>query len=196
VAPRQEEEEPAFPAPAPAAAARFETPVLAAPSSPRAGTPSGSGRFDPSVEAVLEAQEKFYGLWKDIDRVSKARDRLDEGKYFQAVVGATQDYLELKEPARTEFTYATQAGIAEVARARKERDEAKALLPPRDKGNPAAYAAYKAQDDAIDARYGAQVKAAAGHVTRMLDTGRPRHAEFAASADKWLRYLLPRSNQP
>ncbi len=153
---------------------------------PRAGI-----RFDPAVEAVLDAQERFGGFWKDLERVFKAKDRLEEARFFQAVVGATQDFLELAEPARTQFALATQAGISELMRARKDRDDARSLLPPKDKANLAAYAAYQQQKDAVDARYDERVAAAVARVTALLDPSRPRHAEFSASAERWLRYQVP-----
>lgn len=174
--------------PGPAAALAGTRPP-AAPPPPRYGI-----KFDPSVEAVIDAQEKFGAFWRDLDRVFRAKDRLEESRYFQAVVGATQDFLELYEPVRAQFAVATQTGIAELVRARKDKDAARALLGPKDKTNPTAAAAYERQKDEIDAQYDQRVAAAVAGVTALLDRSRPRHSEFSASADRWLKNLVPKVN--
>lgn len=175
-------------------------PVASAPASVATRAPAAPSRpvtyFDPSIEAVLDAQDKFGGFWKDLDRVFKAKDRLDETRYFNAVVGSTQEFLELGDPTRGHFAQATQNAVAEMARARKEREDAKKLLPPKDKANPAALAVYNQQKDAIDARYDERVKDAQAAVTGLLDQGRARHAEFSAHADRWLKNLVPKSAIP
>lgn len=158
--------------------------------------PAGGGSYvklDPKVAGVLEAQEKFGKFWKDLDKVIKAKDRLDGETYFQAVSQSTMDFLELSEAQRGGFVSATRASVESMVHARRERDQARALLPPKDKNNPATYALYQQQKDAVDARYKAQNQAAVELLKGQLDPRSPRHAEFVQRADGWVRDLVPKS---
>ncbi len=145
---------------------------------------------DPKLMEILDAQDAFSAFWKQLDRVFKARDKLDEARYFQTVVASTADYLELQEPARSQFAVAAQAASRSAGDARRERDAAQKALPKKDKTDP-AYAAYQQQRDAIDARYVEQVKAAVDAVRPSVDAARPRHMEFMSNAGRWLRNLAP-----
>ncbi len=180
----------------------LDAPAALPASSSTASPPPASGsvpsvRRDPRIADVLEAQDRFAEFWKDLDRLFKAKGRVDDAQYFQAAVSATADFLELPATARTHFTEASRAGVAALARSRQEYDQARSALPPRDKNNPASSALYQERKDAVDARYQEQVKAAVNGVRTVLDPARPRHAEFSASAEKWLRNLVPpKPSQP
>ncbi len=163
------------------------------PPGPRTSRPPAAVVNDPQVLEVLEAQESFRALWKELDRVFKARSRLEEGRYLEAVFSATTHYLQLAEPARSQFTQAAREASQAFANARKERDAVRKTLPPKDKADPQAYAAYQQQKDAIDARYDGQIKGAVDGLRLRLDAGRPRHTEFLANADKWLKNVAPKA---
>jgi hypothetical protein len=160
---------------------------------PLAASKVGSIRTDPRVAGVIDAQEKFGIFWKDLDKVFKARDRLEPEPYFQTVTQGTMDFLEIPEYQRGAFVSSTRAAVDAMARARREHAEARKLLPPKVKGDPAASAAYDQQKNAIDARYDAQAKSAMDMLGGNLDPKKPRHAEFIARSDNWLRYLVPKS---
>ncbi len=170
----------------------------AAPQAPTPpAVPASSVRNDPKLAEILDAQEKFGAFWKDLDKLVKAKSRLEETHYFQSAIAATADFLELGEPARIQLAEAARSGVAALQRSRQEYEAARLALPPKDKANAAAYAAYQEQKKAVDARYQAQVKAATDPVRATVDKTRPRHAEFAAQADKWLRNLVPpKPSQP
>lgn len=148
---------------------------------------------DPQVAAVLEAQAEHGRLWRDLDRVFKARDRLDEAKYLGTVMEATTEFLRLPAPQRPLFAQTARTAAEEVARARADHEAAKQSLPPKDKTNPAAYEAYRLQKDALDRRLEERSRAAAEVVKGRLDLGDPRHAEFASRLDRWLRNLAPKN---
>ena len=154
-----------------------------------------SVRDDPAVAAVIDAQEKFNAFWKDLDQLFKAKQRLDEAKFFQATLATTMDFLEFQDAARPRFVEAARVGISGLQQARKDYDDARRALPQKDKANPAATALYDQQKNAIDDRYKAQSKAAVDGIKGLLDASRPRHAEFGSNADKWLRNLVPRPPQ-
>jgi len=177
---------PAVPAAAPAPVVKSSGSVVSPVS------PTSSVRSDPKVAAVLEAQDSFNAFWKDLDRVFKARSKFEEPKYLETVLATTEDYLEIPESGRAGFSQAANAAAANVALARKNYDAARKALPPKDKTNPTAYAAYQEQKAAVDTHYQEQVKAAVDGLKVTLDAGRPRHAEFASNAEKWLRNLAPR----
>lgn len=161
-----------------------------------APAPKGpSVRDDPAVAAVIDAQEKFNAFWKDLDQLFKAKSRLDDAKFLQAALSTTMDFLELQDAARPRFVEATRSGIAALQMARKDFDDARKALPPKDKTNPAATALYDQQKNAIDDQYKAQSKAAVDGLKSLLDAGRPRHAEFGSNAERWLRNLVPRPPQ-
>jgi hypothetical protein len=180
-----------------AAPAREAAPVAAATPAGKSA-PSGAAltqpslRNDPKVREILQANEAYGAFWKDIDRLSKVRGKFDEPKYQQTVATATSDFLELGDPARGQFEEAARIAAGTYALARKEYDAAKAGLPPKDKSNPTAYAAYQQQKDALDLRYQTQVKAAVDSLKPYLDASDARHQEFLSNADKWLRTLAPR----
>lgn len=153
-------------------------------------------RADPKVQEVLDAQDAFSAFWKDLDRVVKARSRFDEAKYSQTVITATADYLELPESSRGPFFQAAQTAASNAALVRKEYEDSRKALPQRDKANPASYTAYQQQKDAIDVRYQNQMKALTEGLKQSLDLNRPRHAEFASNAEKWIRNLAPRPTTP
>lgn len=180
------------PAPGAAAAETTQAPVLETRRPSSAPRPS-SIPLDPSVEAVLDAQEKFGTFWKDLDRVFKAKDRLESAKFVQTVVVATMDFLELPEHQRPLFSQAVQDGMQMMARARQDRDAARKALPPKDKNDAAGYAVYQQQKDAIDARYVAQSKAATESLAARLSPDKARHAEFISRSEPWLRNLLPKN---
>lgn len=194
---------PALPAavevPAAARTVQEPVPVLPAPAgtpnaAPAAGTiTTPSIRNDPKVREVLQANEAFGAFWKDLDRVFKVRSKFDEQKYEQTVLGATSDFLELGEPKRTQFEETSRAAAMSIAAARREQDAAKKGLPPKDKANPTAAAAYEQQKDLIEARYDGQVKAAVDSLRPYLNASDARHQEFLGSAEKWLRNLAPRT---
>jgi hypothetical protein len=153
-------------------------------------------RNDPQVLGVLEAQEEFNVFWKDLDRVFKARSKFDEPKYFQTVVTATEDFLGLPESTRAAFREAAKSGASGLAYARREYDAARKALPPKDKANVAAYAAYQQQKEALDIRYQEQTRLAVEGVKVHLDPKQPRHAELASNLEKWLKNLAPKATQP
>lgn len=179
---------------------RPSAPAVSAPSVgkavPPGAAPVSSVRNDPKVTAVLDAQDSFNAFWKDLDRIFKARAKFEEPKYLEAVLGSTMDYLEIPESGRAAFSQAAAAASLSVANARKEYDAGRKALPPKDKTNAAAYAAYQQQKAAVDTRYQEQVKAAVDGLKVTLDINRPRHLEFASNAEKWLRNLAPRPSQP
>ncbi|HYE99428.1 MAG TPA: hypothetical protein VEJ18_10985, partial [Planctomycetota bacterium] len=145
------------PAPAPVTAVV----APAAPSPAPAPTAYGAITSDPEVMAVLEAQEEHGRLWKDLDRVFKARDRLDEAKFLGTVMEATTEFLRLPAPQRPLFAQTARAAAEEMARARADHEAAKQGLPPKDKSNAAAYEAYRLQKDVLDRRLGERSRAAA-----------------------------------
>lgn len=167
-----------------------------APSEPAAklaSLPRGpSVKDDPAVAAVIEAQGAFKAFWNDLDQLFKAKQRLDDQKVFQTALATTMDFLELPEAGRSTFVEAARGGVTALALARAEEDEARRSLPPRDKANPASAAAYDQQRKAIDQRYKERVKSAVDGLKSRLDPQNPRHVEFGASAEKWLRNLVPR----
>jgi hypothetical protein len=164
--------------------------VPAAPVAARSPAPLSSVRSDPRVAEVLDAQEKFGAFWKDLGALFKAKGKLDDAKYFQTVVGSTSDFLELGEPARPQFHEASRFGVAVLRQARRDYDAARAALPVRNKADVAAEAVYQDRKNAVDARYQEQVNAAVKSVVATLDPARPRHAEFAAEAGRWLKSLV------
>jgi hypothetical protein len=184
-------------APAEIAPAREAAPAAAGNPAAKA-TPSGptltqaSLRNDPKVREVLQANEAYGAFWRDIDRLSKVRSKFDEPKYQQTVTAATSDFLELGDPARAQFEEAARLAATSYAQAKKEYEAAKTALPPKDKSNPTAYAAYQQQKDALDVRYQTQVKAAVDSLRPYLNAADARHQEFLSNADKWLRTLAPR----
>jgi hypothetical protein len=191
-----EPEAPSWSPAAEAAPARPEPQVRASKTAESATAPAGGTSYvklDPKVAGVLDAQEKFGKFWKDLDRVIKAKDRLEPETYFQAVSQATTEFLELSEAQRGGFVTATRAAIDSMAQARRERDQSRALLPPKDKNNSATYAVYQQQKDAVDARYQAQNQAAVELLKGQLDPRNPRHSEFLQKADSWVRNLVPKS---
>jgi len=151
---------------------------------------------DPKVREVLQAGEQFGAFWRDLDKLFKAKTRLEEAKYSGAVTAATADFLELSDPSRAQFEEAAKSAAAAYAQARKEYDAAKQALPPKDKSNAAAYAAYQQQKDVIDARFQTQVKAAVDSLKPYLSTDNAKHQEFTMNAEKWLRNLAPKPSQP
>lgn len=184
---------------APAAAGLAPTPAV--PATPTAASPAptittSSLRNDPEVRDVLQANEAFSAFWKDLDRVFKLRSKFDERKYSQTVLTASSDFLGLEDPRRAQFEEASKSAAMSIAAARKEQDAAKKALPPKDKTNPAALAAYEQQKDLIGARYDTQVKAAVDTLKPYLNAGDARHQEFLQSAERWLRNLAPRASQP
>jgi hypothetical protein len=155
-------------------------------------SPSAPSRItDPVVLEVLDAQDSFAALWKDLDRLYKVRERLDEEKFLQSVLSISAQYLELDELRRNQFSEIARGATKTLFEARKELDAARKALPPKNKGD----AAWQAQKDAVDARYDAAVTAAVDGLRTCLDTTRSRHVEFASHADKWLRNLAPRPPQ-
>jgi hypothetical protein len=174
--------------PAPLRAASSSAP--AAPVAARSPAPPSSIRNDPRVAEVLDAQEKFGAFWKDLGPLFKAKGKLDDAKYFQTVVGSTSDFLELGEPVRTQFHEAARFGVAALRQARRDYDAARAALPVRNKADVAAEAVYQDRKNAVDGRYQEQVDAAVKSVVATLDPARPRHAEFAAEAGRWLKSLV------
>ncbi len=147
---------------------------------------------DPQVLDVLEAQDDFGILWKELDRVFKARGKLDEAAYAQTVLTAVGEFLGMSTASRAAFAEALQAGAASLAAARAEHQAAKDALPPKDKSNVASLAVYQQQKDAIDLRYQERAKAAIDGVKSHLDLRQPRHAELAGNLEKLLRNLAPR----
>src|SRR6185369_16361217 len=135
-------------------------------------------RNDPKVREVLQANEAYGAFWKDIDRLSKVRSKFDEPKYQQTVTTATSDFLELGDPARAQFEEAARIAATNYAQAKKEYEAAKTALPPKDKSNPTAVAAYQQQKDALDLRYQTQVKAAVDSLRPYLNPADARHQEF------------------
>ena len=162
-----------------------------APSSGPALT-QASLRNDPKVREVLQANEAYGAFWKDIDRLSKVRGKFDEPKYQQTVMTATEEFLELGDPNRAQFEEAAKAAAGSYAQAKRVHDAAKAALPPKDKSNPTALAAYEQQKDALDLRYQTQIKSAVDSLKPYLNLSDARHQEFLSNADKWLRTLAPK----
>lgn len=179
---------PVYATPAPAARPA-EPPLVAAAPAP---TPKANVVKDPQVLGVLEAQDDFGVLWKELDRVFKARGKLDETAYAQTVFSALGEFLGMSTSARAAFAEALQAGAASLAAARAEHQAAKDALPPKDKTNVASLAAYQQQKDAIDLRYQERSKAAVDGVKSHLDLRQPRHAELAGNLERVLRNLAPR----
>lgn len=151
---------------------------------------SGVAIDDPKVAQVLEEQERFRAFWRDLDRVFNARGKIDETQYSGTVIDATLDYLALADPARPRFSETALQTAADWGRMRREYDEARKALPPRDKENAVAYDAQRKQ---IDQRYKDQSKASVDRMKILLDLTQTRHAEFATHLDRWLRELAPRS---
>lgn len=182
----------------------YAAPVYAAPSAPAArpaepavaAVPPPMSKAnvvkDPQVLGVLEAQDDFGVLWKELDRVFKARGKLDEPAYARTVLAAVGDFLGMSTSARAAFSEALQAGAASLAAARAEHQAAKDALPPKDKTNVAAQSVYQQQKDAIDLRYQQRAKAAVDGVKSHLDLQQPRHVELAGNLEKLLRNLAPR----
>jgi hypothetical protein len=161
-----------------------------APGAPRPAPSAPSATIDdPQVAEVLSEQEHFRTFWKDLDRVFKARGKIDEAKYFETVLDMTLDYLTLPAPARARFSESARVAAAEFAGVRKEQDDARRALPPRDKDNAASV---DAQRRAIDARFLEQSKAVIDRVRGQLDLQQPRHSEFSTRIDRWLRELGPK----
>ena len=178
-----------------------EAPLVIPAASPSKAAAQGTAapsviRSDPKVQEVLDAQDSFSAFWKELDRVVKARSRFDEAKYVQTVLASTMEFLELGPSARTPFSQSAQAAASAAAMARKDYDAGRQALPPKDKANPATYAVYKQQKDAVDARYQAAMKSAVDGLKAHLDPARPRPAEFASNSERWIRNLAPRLTQP
>jgi hypothetical protein len=198
-----QEEEPADPPPVTAQELAVEAgdgPALVPPPAARGPSASGSKparpskvKADPTVAAVIEAQEEFGAYWKEMDQLFKAKSRLEEARFLQAALGATMDFLELSEAGRARFAQSTQSGILALQQARAEHEAARKTLPPKDKSNPALAAQHDQQKNAIDDRYKAQVKAAVDGLKAALDPARPRHVEFGSNAERWLRNVVPKA---
>ncbi len=164
-----------------------ETPPAKAPAKPGTGP---SFVNDPKVREVLDAQDLFGAYWKDLDRVFKARDRLDDASYIKTILAATGDYLELNDAQRAQFADAAQTAVQALATARKEYEDGRKALPPKgDKNDAAARAAYDEQRNALDARYDQRFADVVTNLKTPLEPGRARHAEFIAHMDKWLKNL-------
>jgi hypothetical protein len=144
---------------------------------------------DPQVAEVLSEQEHFRTFWRDLDRVFNARGKIDEGKYFDTVLDVTLDYLGLPESARPRFTETARISAAELARLRKDHDDARRALPQKDKDNAAAVDAQKRE---LDLRLKEQSKAAVDRVRLQLDPAQVRHTEFSGRIDRWLREIAPK----
>ena len=156
---------------------------------PKTGT-APSFVNDPKVREVLDAQDTFGAYWKELDRVVKARDRLDEASYVKTILAATVDYLELNDLQRSQFAEASNTALQVMADARKDYEAGRKTLPPKgDKNDPAARTAYDNAKNALDAVYDQRVADATANLKVPLDTNRARHAEFIAHMDKWLKNL-------
>jgi len=160
--------------------------------SPGPALTQASLRNDPKVVEVLQANEAYGAFWKDIDRLSKVRSKFDEAKYQQTVLTATEDFLALGDPNRAQFEEAAKFAANATTQAKRDYEAAKAALPPKDKSNPTALAAYEQQKDALDLRYQTQVKAAVDSLKPYLNLSDARHQEFLSNADKWLRTFAPK----
>ncbi len=172
-----------------AAPAEFRPGAVSAPK-------GGSVKDDPAVAAVIEAQDSFGAFWKDLERLFKAKSRLDDAKVFETALGTTMDFLELPAGSRPRFFESARAGVALIAQARREYEAGRKAIPPRDKSNPASVALYDQQKNAVDDRYQEQVRVAVEGVKSNLDASRPRHVEFGGAAEKWLKSLVPKGAQP
>ena len=160
---------------------------------PKPSTPAPPAiRHDPLILGVIQAQEEFGAFWKDLDRVFKARSKLEESRYSQSVIAAVQDFLGLPDAARPAFEQALRNAALQLAETRKEFDLARQSLPPKDKNNPAVYALYQQQKDALDLRYQERTKGVVDGVKAQLDLKNPRHGELAGNLEKLLRNLAPR----
>jgi hypothetical protein len=170
--------------------------VAASPAAPPPARPApvalAAVQADPQVLGVIRAQEEFGAFWKDLDRVFKARAKVEEERYAQSVIGSVLDFLNLPAGSRPAFDQALRDGSLRLADIRKEHDLAKQALPPKDKTNPAAQAAYQQQKDALDLRRDERTKAVVDGVKLHMDLKDPRHAELAGNLEKLLRNLAPR----
>lgn len=168
-------------------------PEAAAPGAARpvsAPAATGSATFDdPQVAEVLSEQEHFRAFWRDLDRVFNARGKIDETKYFDTVLDVTLDYLGVADPLRVRFSETARVSAADLARVRKEYDDARRALPPRDKDNAATVDAQRRE---MDARFRDMALAVTDRVKGQLDVKQPRHAEFASRIDRWLREIAPK----
>jgi len=180
------------PAAAPAREPALKSSLKGAPSSSGPALTQASLRNDPKVQEVLKANEAYGAFWKDIDRLSKVRSKFDEPKYQQTVLTATEEFLELGDPNRAQFEEAARIAANNYALAKRDHDAARAALPPKDKSNPTAVAAYEQQKDALDLRYQTQIKAVVDSLKPYLNLSDARHQEFLSNADRWLRTLAPK----
>ena len=150
-------------------------------------------RKDPKVQEVLEADDAYGSFWKDLSRLAKVRGGFDESAYQQSVLAATVEFLQLSDWSRASFEEAAKAAANTTVLAAREHEEARAALPPRDRSNPSALAAYEVQRNAPDFRYRNQVQAAVDGLKPFLNPADPRHIRFLSNADRWLRLLAPRT---
>ena len=142
----------------------------------------------PEVAQVIQAQEDVGALWKNLERIFKARPKLEEAPYQSAVIAAVHDFLRLPDAARPGFEQSLAVGALRLAEIRKEHELAKQALPPKDKSNPV----YVQQKEALDRRTEERTRAVVDGVAAHLDPRDARHAEFAGRLEKLLRYLGPR----
>jgi hypothetical protein len=145
-------------------------------------------RIDPRVARILDEEEEFKAFWHDLGRVFGIQEKLDSEEYERVVVSSTADFLKFQEPARSQFFSQTRAALTERVQARKEYDDAKKTLPPKDKNNPALYTAAR---QPLDTRFQARMKTGEDRVAALLDLSQVRHQEFAAKLQKWLKELEP-----
>ena len=165
---------------------RPEAPDPVPPPAPRTSTPAAPAiRHDPQVLGVIQAQDDFGAFWKELDRIFRARSKLDESLYARSIITAVQDFLRL--PGST-FDQALRTGALQMAEARREHELARQALPPKEKNNPV----YQQQKDVLDARHQERAASIVNGVKAHLNPADPRHAEFAGSLEKLLRNLAPR----
>jgi hypothetical protein len=145
-------------------------------------------RLDPRVARIIDDEEDFRVFWQDLGKVFGVQEKLVPEEYVRIVVGGTAEFLGLQEPLRSQFFAQARAAVAEREQARKEYDEAKKALPPKDKSNAALYAAAR---QPIDTAYQSKFKAAQDRVGALLDPSQVRHQEFAGKLSRWLKELEP-----
>jgi hypothetical protein len=165
-------------------------PVTAA--APGSGAPADAPTLtfdDPQVARVIQEQSEWRSFWRQLDRVFDARSQLDETVYQKSVFDATTDFLGLQEPARAQFVQSAKLAAVDLARVRREYDEARNALPSRT-ADPQGYETQRRQ---LDLRYRDQLKAVVDRVRVYLDPAQTRHSEFSDQAYDWLRKLGPRS---
>lgn len=148
---------------------------------PTEAGPTLLGSTSPRLAELLGQGNRNQQFWKDLETLSEARDSMSEEEYRQFLLSASADFLELAEPARSQFVEAARAAATELERARREHTEALKALPKAEM-NPKGFEESWAKLAEAEKRAKAQVKP-------FLSSDQPRHKHFRKNLDQWFSHL-------